>query len=194
VPELLEQVQTSDDLFFDSVSQVRVPRWSQGRVGLVGDAAACVALFGDGSSLAIAGAATLADSLAESQGDPSTAFDRYQATHGALVAPRQRNVGQAARLLIPATAGGILTRNLATRLWPVAAGIQSLRRGVTSARAQRVDLPETDAAYGPGVLHPVVTTRRDSRGIAASAGDRKCQFLDIRSSARAGSSVRYRMP
>ena len=38
--------------------------WSRGRVTLLGDAASCVSLFGDGSSSAMEGAATLAASLA----------------------------------------------------------------------------------------------------------------------------------
>jgi 2-polyprenyl-6-methoxyphenol hydroxylase-like FAD-dependent oxidoreductase len=37
---ILDAVDASDDLYFDVVSQVRIPAWSQGRVALVGDAAA----------------------------------------------------------------------------------------------------------------------------------------------------------
>ena len=32
VPELLDRVRAADDLYFDSVSRVRVPTWSRGRV------------------------------------------------------------------------------------------------------------------------------------------------------------------
>ncbi|HEY9524717.1 MAG TPA: FAD-dependent monooxygenase, partial [Thermopolyspora sp.] len=69
VPELLDQVRATDDLYFDSVSEVHLPRWSTGRVALLGDAASCLSLFGEGSSLAIAGAATLADALAATPRD-----------------------------------------------------------------------------------------------------------------------------
>jgi 2-polyprenyl-6-methoxyphenol hydroxylase-like FAD-dependent oxidoreductase len=65
VPELLDRVIVADDLYFDSVSRIEVPTWSRGRIGLVGDAASCVSLFGDGSSLAMIGAFTLADSLGD---------------------------------------------------------------------------------------------------------------------------------
>jgi 2-polyprenyl-6-methoxyphenol hydroxylase-like FAD-dependent oxidoreductase len=128
VPELLERVQAADDLYFDSVSQVRVRPWWHGRVALVGDAASCVSLFGDGSSLAIAGAFTLAEELGASPGDHRLAFRRYEAHHRTLVDPRQRNIPRAASLLIPATRPGILARNLATRLWPVGAAAGWLRR------------------------------------------------------------------
>jgi 2-polyprenyl-6-methoxyphenol hydroxylase-like FAD-dependent oxidoreductase len=128
VPELLERVHVADDLYFDSVSQVRVRPWWRGRVALVGDAASCVSLFGDGSSLAMAGAFTLAEELAASPADHRLAFRRYEASHRTLVDPRQRNIARGASLLIPATRPGIRARNLATRLWPVGAAAAWLRR------------------------------------------------------------------
>ncbi|GIH97327.1 FAD-dependent monooxygenase [Planobispora siamensis] len=120
-PELLERVRAAGDLYFDSVSQVRLPRWWNGRVALLGDAASCVSLFGDGSTLAMAGAFTLAGELASTADDPQAAFRRYEAAHRRLVDPRQRNIGQASALIVPATRAGILARNLATRLWPAVA-------------------------------------------------------------------------
>jgi 2-polyprenyl-6-methoxyphenol hydroxylase-like FAD-dependent oxidoreductase len=128
VPELLKRAQAADDLYFDSVSQVRVSPWGHGRVALVGDAASCVSLFGDGSSLAMAGAITLAQELAASPGDHRLAFRRYEASHRTLVDPKQRNIARGASLLIPATQRGILARNLATRLWPLGAAAGWLRR------------------------------------------------------------------
>jgi 2-polyprenyl-6-methoxyphenol hydroxylase-like FAD-dependent oxidoreductase len=60
VPELLYRVRETEDLYFDAVSLVRVPNWSKGRITLVGDAASCLSLFDDGSSMAMVGALTLA--------------------------------------------------------------------------------------------------------------------------------------
>jgi 2-polyprenyl-6-methoxyphenol hydroxylase-like FAD-dependent oxidoreductase len=135
VPELLDRAQGSDDLFFDSVSQVRLPLWTRGRTALLGDAASCVSLFGDGSSLAMAGAFTLASELAAAPSDHGLAFRRYEATHRAVVEPKQRNVAQAAALLVPATRRGVALRNLATRLWPAAAAARWLGRRVGGAGA-----------------------------------------------------------
>src|SRR5512133_2837988 len=143
VPELLQRVQAAEDLYFDSVSQVRVRPWWHGRVTLLGDAASCVSLFGDGSSLAMAGAFTLAEKLAASPGDHRLAFGRYEASHRTLVDPKQRNVALAASLLIPATRGGILARNLATRLWPVGAAAERLRRRVAPSLPLRGEQPRT---------------------------------------------------
>ena len=87
--------------------------WARGRIALLGDASSCVSLFGDGSSLAIAGASTLAAVLAESPTDHDRAFRQYQAQHGKLVAPKQKNVSLVASLLVPKTRFGISLRNRA---------------------------------------------------------------------------------
>ncbi|MGH3766087.1 MAG: FAD-dependent monooxygenase [Pseudonocardiaceae bacterium] len=128
VPELLNRMHAADDLYFDSVSRVRLRQWSHRRVALLGDAASCISLFGDGSSLAMAGAFTLAEALAASPSDHRLAFHRYEAAHRTLVDPKQRNLTRGAAVLIPATRHGILARNLATRLWPVGAAAGWLSR------------------------------------------------------------------
>ncbi|MGW0803419.1 FAD-dependent monooxygenase [Nonomuraea sp. NPDC002799] len=144
-PELLERVRAAQDLYFDSVSQVRLSRWWNGRVALLGDAASCVSLFGDGSTLAMAGAYTLAGELSASPGDPQAAFSRYEAAHRLLVDPKQRNIGRAASLIVPATRGGIVARNLATRLGPAMAAASRLRTALrrpptTPTRSPAADL------------------------------------------------------
>ena len=59
----------TEDRYFDSVSKIRMSSWSRGHVTLLGDATSCVSLFGDGSSSAMEGAATLAASLTASPND-----------------------------------------------------------------------------------------------------------------------------
>jgi 2-polyprenyl-6-methoxyphenol hydroxylase-like FAD-dependent oxidoreductase len=114
-PELLRQL-AGTDFYFDGVSKVTLPSWSRGRVTLVGDAASCVSLFGDGSTLAMAGAHTLASALAADPADHAAALRRYEATHRALADPRQRHVGRASGLLIPRTRGGLAARNAVARM------------------------------------------------------------------------------
>lgn len=118
VPRLLERLQAADDVFFDAVSLVDLPTWSTGRVALLGDAASCVSLLGDGSSLAIAGAHTLATALAAHPADRTAAFGHYEAAHRARVTTKQRAIKRSAALLVPRTRLGLATRNLAARLWP----------------------------------------------------------------------------
>jgi 2-polyprenyl-6-methoxyphenol hydroxylase-like FAD-dependent oxidoreductase len=110
VPELLARLADAEDVFFDTVSLVDLPSWSRDRIALVGDAASCVSLLGDGSSLAIAGAHTLANALVAGGG-----FAQYEAEHRARVVPKQRAIGLSAALLVPKTRLGLATRNLAAR-------------------------------------------------------------------------------
>lgn len=134
VPELLDQARAAEDLWLDSVSQVRLDCWANGRVALVGDAASSVSLFGDGSTLAMAGAYTLAEELAATPADPQSAFARYEAKHRILVDPRQGNVAMAAALMVPATRSGIAARNLASRLWPAVATAAWVRNRIRPRR------------------------------------------------------------
>jgi 2-polyprenyl-6-methoxyphenol hydroxylase-like FAD-dependent oxidoreductase len=134
VPELLYRVRTASDVYFDSVSQVRLARWSDGRIAVLGDAASSLSLFGDGSTLAIAGAYTLAQELAAARTDHRSALDRYEARHRRLVEPRQRGFATARALLIPATRAGIAARNIGVRLSPVVTAAGSLRRRLRPAR------------------------------------------------------------
>lgn len=118
VPEFLQRALATPDLYFDAVSRVTVPDWTRGRVTLLGDAASCVSLFGEGSSLAIAGAATLATELAESPRDHAAALSRYETKHRRMTGPKQRHMAAASRFLIPGTRRGIVARNALTRLLP----------------------------------------------------------------------------
>lgn len=117
VPALLEALRVADDFYFDAVSAVRLPSWSRERITLVGDAGSCVSLLGDGSSLAIAGARTLADALAGHR-DVADALRDYERRHRKLVAPKQRSVRAAAGFLVPKTRLGVGARNLAASVLP----------------------------------------------------------------------------
>jgi 2-polyprenyl-6-methoxyphenol hydroxylase-like FAD-dependent oxidoreductase len=81
VPRFLEALRTAGDVYFDSLSQVELPRWSAGRVALLGDAAHCPSpSSGQGTSMALVGAYVLAGELAAAAGAHEAAFDRYEAT------------------------------------------------------------------------------------------------------------------
>ncbi|MGC1213062.1 MAG: FAD-dependent monooxygenase [Micromonospora sp.] len=114
VPELLERVQQAGELYFDSVSAVRMPRWARGRIALLGDAASCVSLFGDGSSMAMAGAYTLAEALAGANHE--TAFRRYESEHRRRTDAKQRSMRIAAAMIVPRTRLGIAARNVSARV------------------------------------------------------------------------------
>lgn len=114
--ELLDRYLCADDTYFDTVSRVKVANWVRGPVVLLGDAASCVTLFGEGSSAAITGAATLARSLALHPLDPDTAVRRHQLQHRAATTRGQRAAPLSSRVLIPASRPGISLRNRVLRL------------------------------------------------------------------------------
>jgi 2-polyprenyl-6-methoxyphenol hydroxylase-like FAD-dependent oxidoreductase len=77
--KILDGMAESPDFYFDSMAQIHMPRWSKGRVALVGDAAySATPLSGQGTSIAIAGAYVLAGELFEAHGDSEIAFSRYE--------------------------------------------------------------------------------------------------------------------
>ena len=69
-PEIESHMEACGDLYFDAVSQITLPRWSEGRTALVGDAAYCPSLLaGEGAAFAMAGAYILAAELDRAGGD-----------------------------------------------------------------------------------------------------------------------------
>lgn len=89
VQAMLDVMAQAQDFYFDSVSQIRMPSWSKGRVALVGDAAAAPSfLAGQGSALAMIEAYTLAAELART-GDYSEAFVRYHERLAPLLTSKQ---------------------------------------------------------------------------------------------------------
>ncbi|MEU4741002.1 FAD-dependent monooxygenase [Actinosynnema sp. NPDC023658] len=79
-PRILAHVDDSPDFYLDQVAQVVMDRWSDGRVGLIGDAAfSSSPMSGGGTGLALVGAYLLAGELAASGWDPEAGFAAYEA-------------------------------------------------------------------------------------------------------------------
>lgn len=110
VPGMLAAMRDADDLFFDGVSQIRMPRWSSGKAALVGDAAYAPSfLTGQGSSLALVGAYMLAGSLADR--DHAAGFAAYEHNTRQFVTVNQELVGEGDAALFPTTAQALELRN-----------------------------------------------------------------------------------
>ncbi|MFJ1456299.1 FAD-dependent monooxygenase [Nocardia sp. N2S4-5] len=114
-PELLAAMRDSGDLFFDSLSQIRLDRWSDGRVALLGDAAWCAGPGGNGTGHAMLGAYILAGELAAADGDHRLAYSRYEQRMRPPVDKSQKFATGAGRFLAPATHWQIRRRNLTYR-------------------------------------------------------------------------------
>jgi 2-polyprenyl-6-methoxyphenol hydroxylase-like FAD-dependent oxidoreductase len=125
VPDMVRAMRAADDLFFDVISQIRMPAWSRGRVALVGDAAYAPSfLTGQGSSLALVGAYMLAGALATAR-DHGTAFADYERGTRGFVEQNQALVAEGDALLFPTTAEALARRDALLRrgdVTPQAAG------------------------------------------------------------------------
>ncbi|MFC8230954.1 FAD-dependent monooxygenase [Streptomyces sp. NPDC057287] len=89
-PRLAEAARNAPDFYCDAMAQIRMDRWSQGRVALLGDAGYCPSpLSGQGTSLALVGGHVLADCLARTPGDHTAAFARYEERMRPFVALNQ---------------------------------------------------------------------------------------------------------
>jgi 2-polyprenyl-6-methoxyphenol hydroxylase-like FAD-dependent oxidoreductase len=103
IPEILNAMLHSDDLYFDEVSQIHMPSWTKGRVALVGDAAHAPSFFtGMGTSLALQGATLLAKAL-HSNDDYQTAFAKYDETHRPFAESVQARISRGLKVHLPET-------------------------------------------------------------------------------------------
>lgn len=115
-PKILELMESVDDIYFDRVSQIRMPVWTKGRVALLGDAAACVSLLaGEGTGLAMAEAYVLAGELNRCSSH-AEAFEAYEARMRPFLLKKQNSAATFASSFVPATSYGITFRDLVTKL------------------------------------------------------------------------------
>lgn len=113
VAAIIEAMADAGDLFLDTAGQIRMPRWSRGRVALVGDAAYAPSfLTGQGTSLAVVGAYMLAHALATNP-DHHTAFEEYERGLRGFVSANQALAD--GPTLFPPTAEALARRNAALR-------------------------------------------------------------------------------
>lgn len=118
--EVLTELDRTDQLYFDRVSQIRMPNWSHGRVALIGDAAFCVSLLaGQGSALAMISAYVLAGELASAHGQYHEAFARYDTLLRNYIDRKQRGAERFAGAFAPKTGAGMFLRNLVVRTFAI---------------------------------------------------------------------------
>jgi 2-polyprenyl-6-methoxyphenol hydroxylase-like FAD-dependent oxidoreductase len=111
-PRILDELERTESLYFDRVSQIKMGRWSRGRIALVGDAAFCVSLMGgQGSALAITGAYVLAGELAKAAGRHHEAFHNYESLLRGYISSKQRGAERFSSAFAPRTRWGVFLRN-----------------------------------------------------------------------------------
>jgi 2-polyprenyl-6-methoxyphenol hydroxylase-like FAD-dependent oxidoreductase len=114
VPEILDGMDGADDVYFDRVSQIRLPHWTSGRAGLVGDAAACASLLaGEGTGLAMIEAYVLAGELRRAGENYPRALAAYDARLRPFLAAKQKTALRFRNFFAPRTTLALKARNVA---------------------------------------------------------------------------------
>ena len=115
--DLLAKIDSTTDFYFDSISQIKMEKWSKGRVSLVGDACDCPSLLsGKGSTLAMVGAYILAGELKRSNGNYKTAYEEYEKLLKPFMEKKQKSAQSFAKTFIPKSNFGIWLRNQVFKL------------------------------------------------------------------------------
>ncbi|MFZ3357777.1 MAG: hypothetical protein WA177_03355, partial [Xanthobacteraceae bacterium] len=119
-PQILAAMDSRDDIYFDTVSQIRMNTWSRGSVALIGDAAFCPSLLaGQGSALAMIAAYVLAGELGRPDASAQVAFRRYEELLRPFMTAKQNAAEQFASSFAPKTRLGIFLRNQTTKVLSV---------------------------------------------------------------------------
>ena len=109
---ILGELDRTQSLYFDRVSQIKMETWSRGRIALVGDAAFCVSLMaGQGSALAMTAAYVLAGELAKAGGRHEEAFGNYERRLRTYISSKQKGAERFSAAFAPSTQWGLFLRN-----------------------------------------------------------------------------------
>ena len=107
-PRLIREMHAAEDFYYSPVAQVKLEKFSKGRVVLLGDAAYCASpISGMGTTLALVGAYTLAGALAQYPRDHGRAFEQYETMMRPVVAKAQKLAPGMPWLIHPETAWGV---------------------------------------------------------------------------------------
>ncbi len=148
--EIIDTLPDATDLYFDTVSQVRMDCWSAGRVALVGDAAYAPAfLSGQGTSIAIAGAYVLAAELVQHE-QPECAFAAYERRLRDYVVKNQNLALRTDSTVISRTRRQLLGRNIKLCLVPTLQrlGLAHLLQTQLRSAANELALDPSDVLRG----------------------------------------------
>ncbi|KAL9061137.1 MAG: hypothetical protein Q9162_000282 [Coniocarpon cinnabarinum] len=132
----------TDDFYYDVVAQVKMEKWSKGRVVLLGDAGYCASpISGMGATLALTGSYHLAGALLQNPTDIEAAFSEYEAAMRPVVEVAQKLPPGMPHLLHPETWWGVWAFNAIG--WAItASGLRGLLFRFLPAKAEKVQVKE----------------------------------------------------
>lgn len=131
VGHALEALQEAPDYVFDSVHQVKMARWSKGRVALIGDAAWCLNLYsGMGASMGLRAGAELGAALRQHPDDLAAALDAWETGLRPAITQHQRVARLKQQMFVPS---GRVVEVLRPILLRLLREIRSRRRSTVAA-------------------------------------------------------------
>ncbi|UXA06025.1 FAD-dependent monooxygenase [Mycobacterium sp. SMC-2] len=140
----LKEIDRTPAFYFDSISQLRLDRWSRRRVTLVGDAGYCPGpAVGGSTSLAVLGAYVLAGELAQADGDHLRAFAAYELQMREPVRRSRAFARGAAKGIIPGSRLGVWALTRGAQLVSLMPG--SLSRSLAKLNAKGIRMHDSMA-------------------------------------------------
>ncbi|UPX20688.1 uncharacterized protein EKO05_0010913 [Ascochyta rabiei] len=113
----IREMKKADDFYLQQIAQVKMDRWSEGRVALLGDAAYCPSpISGVGAGSAVIGAYVLAGEVSRSQDNIPYALKQYEKTLRPYVEKAQRLIPGAPQIINPQTEWGVWALNKTTSI------------------------------------------------------------------------------
>ncbi|WP_405137952.1 FAD-dependent monooxygenase [Nocardia sp. NBC_01388] len=108
-PDVLAQLDTATDFYFDELVRVDMPTLSSGRVTLLGDAGYCGSpLTGMGTAMALVGAYLLAGEITATPGDITSALVRYDAAVTPFLEKAKTLPGGGIKMMLPTSKVGLV--------------------------------------------------------------------------------------
>ena len=150
-----------------SVAQVVVPRWTRGRVALIGDACQAVSLLaGQGAALAVGGAYVLGEHLATAE-SIETALARYEHVWSPVIAEKQQVARRGTEWFLPRTANQLWAR----RVMLAAGSLPLVDRYVGAELVGKSNLRIADLTRQPDIMPGASAPRSgsDARAMFARA-------------------------
>jgi 2-polyprenyl-6-methoxyphenol hydroxylase-like FAD-dependent oxidoreductase len=116
IPQMIDSITATTPVYLDSVTQIRMPCWSDRRVTLAGDAAHCLTLIsGQGASTAMGGTYILAEELGKTD-DHRAAFAAYERRVRPFVEDKQRKAKRFAKTFVPGSRFGVHISHVTMKL------------------------------------------------------------------------------
>ncbi|CAF1493522.1 unnamed protein product [Didymodactylos carnosus] len=140
-PRVLSGMKNANDFYFDAIAAIKMDRWSEGRVVLVGDAGYSSGVSGRGTTLAFIGAYILAGEIGCHQ-DHTKAFIQYETLMRPYVTAAQKITPGSIRVALPKTRTAIALRNtvLSFAARPAVTGF--ITKLTKSKTAEKVTFPD----------------------------------------------------